>query len=116
AGAPSDGERVRALAAVTSEPRTLPNLVRPFAHWLRFVRERADNTVRAYEATLRVFVEFCADGGLTEPQAVTRRHIELYLAWLRQTRSSTGATANRHLHALRTFWTYLLREDIATRN
>jgi len=90
-----------------------------FLQWLRFVRERSDDTVAAYGYDLASFLRFCADGGLVRPADVKVRHIELYMAWLRQTprrRRGPGkhsaATANRHLGALRAFFVYLVREEI----
>jgi site-specific recombinase XerD len=38
--------------------------------------------------------------------------VEAYLVWLRQARQASPQTANRHLHALRTFFHYLRREGI----
>ena len=94
-----------------------------FLQWLRFVRERSDDTVAAYGYDLASFLRFCADGGLVRPADVKVRHIELYMAWLRQTprrRRGPGkhsaATANRHLAALRAFFVYLIREEIVTGN
>jgi site-specific recombinase XerD len=38
------------------------------------------------------------------------------LGWLQAERGLAASSANRHLHALRTFWQYLVREGIATTN
>jgi site-specific recombinase XerD len=87
-----------------------------FLQHLKFIRERSQHTVDAYGHDLESFLRFCVEGGITRADQVTFRHVELYLAWLRQTRGSKPATANRHLHCLRTFWTYLIRTDAATTN
>jgi site-specific recombinase XerD len=95
-----------------------------FLRWFRFVRERSEHTVNAYAFDLAAFLRFCDLGGLHRPADVKVRHVEAFVAWIRQTprrtRGGTGnhsvATANRHLHALRAFFYYLQREEIVDRN
>lgn len=101
---------------VIAGPPTLASSLPRFLQWLRFVRERSDNTVQSYAQDLRSFVEFTRAGGVTDPEAVTYQMIEAYQAWLRQARQTKATTANRHLHALRTFFGYLYRERIVSRN
>ena len=95
---------------------TIDALVPQFLRWLKFVRERRENTVLAYGHDLANFLRFGAITGLRDPAAIKPRHVELYMAWLRQERKVTTATANRHLHALRTFYTYLIREEACSHN
>jgi len=94
-----------------------------FLSWLKFVRERSDATVAAYGFDLSAFLRFCTEGGLVRPVDVKVKHVELYMAWLRQTPNRkrrpglhSAATANRHLGALRTFFKFLDREEVITRN
>jgi site-specific recombinase XerD len=111
-------------AVLVSADDSLEALAARFLQWLKFVRERSDDTVAAYGYDLASFLGFCADGGLVRPADVKVRHVELYMAWLRQTprrtRGGTGnhsaATANRHLAALRAFFAYLNREEILVGN
>jgi site-specific recombinase XerD len=120
---------LNALVPVASAPLvatddSLAAHVTRFLHWFRFVRERSTHTIDAYTSDLKMFLEFAALGGLTRPEGVKVKHVELYMAWLRQTprrtRGGTGnhsvATANRHLHAVRAFFYYLEREEIVDRN
>jgi integrase/recombinase XerD len=111
-------------AVLVSADDSLEALAARFLQWLKFVRERSDDTVAAYGYDLASFLGFCADGGLLRAEDVKVRHVELYMAWLRQTprrtRGGTGnhsaATANRHLAALRAFFAYLNREEILVGN
>ncbi|HUG36466.1 MAG TPA: site-specific integrase, partial [Candidatus Limnocylindrales bacterium] len=93
---------------------TLEALAPRFLTWLQFVRRRSENTIRAYEADLRVFLAFAHQAELVQPEDVNFRHLEFYLGWLQTERHAKPATANRHLHALRAFWRWARREGITT--
>lgn len=108
--------RVPGDGALTTPAPTLRVLAPQFLRWLRFVRERSANTVTAYTFDLETFVAFAEAHGLTAPAQVRVQHVEGYTAWLRQTKGLKAASANRHLHALRSFWKWMQREEIATRN
>jgi site-specific recombinase XerD len=87
-----------------------------FLKWLSFVRQRRENTVRSYGEDLKTFLIFCAGADLVKPADVDFRHIEFYLGWLQMERGLKASSANRHLHALRTFWKWMTREGITTTN
>ena len=87
-----------------------------FLTWLGFVRQRRENTVRSYGEDLKTFLLFCAGADLTKPGDVDFRHVEFYLGWLQMERGLKPSSANRHLHALRTFWRWMIREGITTTN
>jgi site-specific recombinase XerD len=95
---------------------TLAAHVGPFLNTLKYVRERSEHTVMAYGHDLATFLRFCNLAGLETPDQVKAKHIELYVAWLRQERGAAKATAKRHLSCLREFWRFLEREEITTRN
>jgi integrase/recombinase XerD len=97
-------------------PRTLSVLVPVFLRWFSLIRRRSANTVRAYEADLVTFLAFCAQAGLTHPEAVKVQHVDVYLGVLLERDGLQPASVNRHLHALRSFWRWLQREGIARDN
>jgi integrase/recombinase XerD len=103
-------------AIALARPRTLTDLVPPFLRWFQLVRLRTPNTVAAYGYDLSRFLEFCEQAELTTPAAVDFRHVEFYLGWLQTTHQASPQTANRHLHCLRAFWRWLVREGLATVN
>jgi site-specific recombinase XerD len=107
---------VTPAGALVTPAVTLRTLLPKFLAWLRFVRERSENSVLAYEYDLESFVAFAEQGGLTDPNAVKAQHIEAYGAWLRQVRGLSASSVNRHRYAIKTFYRYLIREDIAPRN
>jgi len=106
----------RPIALEIAYGRTLADLVPAFLKWFQFVCRRSDNTVRAYADDFKAFLGFCAAAKLERPEQVTFRHIEFYLGWLQKERGVKPQSANRHLHALRSLYRYLVREEIVTTN
>ena len=96
--------------------RTVADYAPVFLKWLSFVRQRRENTVRSYGKDLKTFVGFCEQAGLSKPDDVSFRHLEFYLGWLQKERGVKATTANRHVHALRTFWKWMVREEITMKN
>jgi site-specific recombinase XerD len=96
--------------------RTLAEYAPVFLKWLGFVRKRQASTVRSYGEDLKTFLRFCEEAGLSKPDDVSFRHLEFYIGWLQQERGLQPASANRQIHALRTFWKWMLREALTTRN
>jgi site-specific recombinase XerD len=87
-----------------------------FLKWLDFVRQSRENTVRSYGEDLKTFLAFCEQAELSKPDDVSFGHLEFYLGWLQTERGLKATSANRHVHALRTFWKWMVREEITTRN
>jgi site-specific recombinase XerD len=113
----SGGALVRGGAPLLAQrDRTLADYAPVFLKWLSFVRQRRENTVRSYGEDLKTFVGFCEQAGLSKPDDVSFRHLEFYLGWLQKERGVKATTANRHVHALRTFWKWMVREEIAMKN
>lgn len=103
-------------ALLAPRDRTLAEYAPVFLTWLGFVRQRRPNTVRSYGEDLKVFLRFCPTAGLAKPGDVDFRHLEFYLGWLQMERGLKPSSANRHLHALRTFWKWMVREGITPTN
>ncbi|HUG35668.1 MAG TPA: tyrosine-type recombinase/integrase [Candidatus Limnocylindrales bacterium] len=108
--------RIPDVVSLTPRDRTLADYAPVFLQWLSFVRQRRAHTVRSYGEDLKTFLIFCASAGLTTPDVVRFQHVEFYLGWLQMERGLKPSSANRHLHALRTFWKWMLREGITTSN
>jgi integrase/recombinase XerD len=103
-------------AFLAQRDRTLAEYAPAFLNQLSFVRQRSENTVRSYGEDLKTFLRFCEQAGLSQPDEVSFRHLEFYLGWLQKERGLTATSANRHLHALRTFWQWMVREGITVKN
>jgi site-specific recombinase XerD len=96
--------------------RALAEYAPVFLKWLGFVRKRQASTVRSYGEDLKTFLGFCETAGLSKPDDVSFRHLEFYIGWLQEARGLKPRSANRQIHALRTFWKWMVREEITTRN
>ncbi len=85
---------------------TLHNEVTQFLNFCRIEKGLSNNSLEAYAADLRKFVEFSAEkcDGIPDVELV-RSHVELLY------RSGLGArSVARHLSTLRNFYSFLLRE------
>src|SRR3972149_373271 len=81
-----------------------------FLEFMRVERGNSPATVEAYKTDLHDFLQrVMFDGGLTEWQEVTHRHLR---GWLRQLadESKAQATVRRRIAAVRSLWKFLLRE------
>jgi site-specific recombinase XerD len=87
-----------------------------FLRWFRFIRRRSENTCVNYGRDLSSFLTFAAQAGLERPDEVRYQHIEAYLGHLQLNRGVSPRTANRHLHALRSWWKWMTRERLAPDN
>jgi integrase/recombinase XerD len=101
---------------LAARDRTLAEYAPVFLKWFGFVRQRRENTVRSYGEDLKMFLGFCEQAGLAKPDDVSFRHLEFYLGWLQTERGLQARSANRHVHALRTFWKWMVREEVTMKN
>jgi hypothetical protein len=102
--------------SLTTAGRTLPELAPVFLKWFSLIRRRSENTCRVYQADLAAFLAFCAQAGLAHPDDVRVQHVEFFMGLLQEQRGLQAASVNRHLHALRSWWKWMQREEITVRN
>ena len=83
-----------------------------FKAYLLLERSLAENTIEAYGRDVRKLVEFLV---LKEydlnPQAIQTEHLEAFILWLNELGLGARSQA-RMLSALKTFYRYMLREDL----
>ncbi|MHB1350560.1 MAG: site-specific tyrosine recombinase XerD [Desulfobulbaceae bacterium] len=87
----------------------------PFLHFLTAERRLAANTVAAYGADLRFFLDYLAAHGPSDPDAVTSEHLRGFLRHCHDRKISARSNARR-LAALRAFFGYLVREKVMAAN
>ncbi|OPX83769.1 MAG: Tyrosine recombinase XerD [Pelotomaculum sp. PtaB.Bin104] len=90
-------------------------LLEEFIYHLDVERGLAENTLSSYRLDLNGYMAFCRDGGLGTLEQADRNTVMSYL-WQLQLAGCAPATIARHLAALRSFYKYLLREDLITRD
>jgi integrase/recombinase XerC len=97
------------------------NEIGDFLDYLTFERNVSPNTIIAYRDDLESFIAFLCNDYLSmgrdqlDLKRVDHLTIRSYLASLSR-RKLSRATAARHLSALRTFFKYLVREDVVEAN
>lgn len=99
----------------------MTNEIGDFLDYLTFERNVSPNTIIAYRDDLESFIGFLCNDYLTigrdqlDLKRVDHLTIRSYLASLSR-RKLSRATAARHLSALRTFFKYLVREELVEAN
>jgi integrase/recombinase XerC len=98
-----------------------PSFIRQFVHYLSAEKNASPHTCRAYERDLEAFEKFLKNSGISlsatgtvEMEKVDRLAIRRYLSFLhRKNRKSSIA---RKISTLRSFFKYLVREQLVTSN
>ena len=85
-------------------------LVEDFFSYLLIDRSLSENTIKSYEFDLKAFYVFLEDAAF-DFMNVTRDVLQGYLAYLYD-RGLNTATVSRHLSAIRSFYDYLLLENV----
>lgn len=96
-------------------PSTLGEWQERFQEYMRVVRQASKHTMRAYTRDLLGFREYLEEQGITLPEEVKRRHIRGYLATQHQAQNK-ASTLMRKLSSLRSFFRYLMRNEILEHN
>ncbi|EFS00282.1 tyrosine recombinase XerC [Listeria seeligeri] len=86
-----------------------------FLDYLHSERNYSENTSTAYENDLIDFRRFLNEQAITEYSQVTFLDVRIYLTELKQ-KSFSRTTVARKISSLRSFYTFLLRENVITEN
>jgi site-specific recombinase XerD len=110
--------RILPAPVVTLELGTRPTLracLPVYLRYLLFTQSKALLTVLAYGQDLRAFIVWCETRGVVYPDQVTHREFDTYCG-ARTASGLRGTTVARTIHAARSLWKWLQREDYATRD
>jgi len=106
---------------VTIPGLTKHNLIHQFIHYLSAEKNASPHTCRAYEKDLEEFENFLKSSGIylsamqdIEMEKVDRLAIRRYLSFLH--RKNKKSSIARKISTLRSFFKYLVREQLATSN
>jgi integrase/recombinase XerC len=92
-----------------------PLWIERFLHHLQTERRLAENTRKHYRRDLHELHAWCEQGGISDWRDVQTRHVRHYAAQCHR-RGLSGRSIQRRLSALRSFYNYLLREQVVTLN
>lgn len=83
-----------------------------YIDYLKFQKNFSEHTIVAYQKDLIDFAEFLNDSPITEVQ---KKHIRSYISFLSQ-QNLESKTIRRKISAIRSFFRYLVKENICTTN
>ena len=94
-----------------------PLFIKAFLTWMAVQKGASEATQKAYAVDLGQLAEFLRSQGVSlgQPQAVTRRHIQAFLAWLFRKGDAKSSMA-RKLAAARSFFRFQQRGGRVTEN
>ncbi|MEO5984573.1 MAG: tyrosine-type recombinase/integrase [Ferruginibacter sp.] len=94
-------------------PRPL-QLIQSFLNYLKYQKRYSQHTILAYESDLTAFFDFVqVQFNESEVKAFVPAYIKTWLAGLKEHKISTK-TINRKISSLKTFFKFLLREQLLT--
>lgn len=86
-----------------------------FLHHLKIERRLAENTWKHYQRDLNQVAEFCSQNSIHNWSELDTHKVRHFTAQCHR-RGLGGRSIQRHLSALRTFFNYLLREQVVKNN
>lgn len=89
--------------------------VTSFLDYLEGVKQASPHTLRAYRRDLKIFLEHLAMIKIEDPEKIKRVHIRGFLAKLHK-KEHKPSTLNRILSTLRSFFRFLLRQEVLLQN
>ncbi len=92
------------------EENVVEKYIDQFLSWLSLEKGRQPSTVKSYAYELKRFSDFIAQKGIHVPHEVKKQDIRAFLASLARTNDKTSRA--RSLSCIRSFFEYLVREDI----
>ncbi|MFT4301325.1 MAG: tyrosine recombinase XerC [Desulfovibrio sp.] len=111
----------RAAGIAGSDDKAKPDrstlFIEAFLTWMAVQKGASEATLKAYGVDLAQLANFLRDQGvnLAQPQTVTRRHIQAFLAWLFRKGEAKSSMA-RKLAATRSFFRFQQRGGRVTEN
>ncbi|MDD4702068.1 MAG: tyrosine recombinase XerC [Desulfovibrio sp.] len=106
-----------AASAGKAEPDRSALFIEAFLTWMAVQKGASEATLKAYGVDLTQLAEFLRTQGVSlgQPQSVTRRHIQAFLAWLFRKGEAKSSMA-RKLAASRSFFRFQQRGGRVTEN
>ncbi|NMD42694.1 MAG: site-specific tyrosine recombinase XerD [Firmicutes bacterium] len=93
----------------------MQTLLEQFSHYLTVEKGLARNTVDSYRRDLTIFFAFLEQQGIASPSKVNRNLITSYLLGLKEA-GRASSTISRNVASIRSFFTFLVQEDLLEEN
>ncbi|MHC5268016.1 tyrosine recombinase XerC [Enterococcus sp. LJL98] len=92
------------------------NWLYEFVRYLSIERGYSVQTQNAYEKDILDFIQFLEDSGDSAYLRIDYRDVRIYLSFLMNEKQYSRNTTNRKIASLRSFYQYLLRQEIIAEN
>lgn len=88
-------------------------ILRGFKTYLKLERSLSENTIHSYTHDIKLFIHFLEENGYqgVSPEQIEPKHIQEFLVWVTMS-GKAAASQSRFLSGLRTFYKYLLTEEL----
>jgi integrase/recombinase XerC len=86
-----------------------------FLQYIQYIKHYSPHTVRSYRNDLEQFFAFCSFGTGEDETVIDHHQIRNWIVELME-KGNSARTTNRKISALKTYFRYLLREEIVTVN
>ena len=93
----------------------MERILKDFIYYLSVERGLADNTLDSYQRDLKKFLQFLKKHNIKDFHEVSRTHISQFLLE-QQEKGLAPSTLTRNLASIRSFYNFLLREQIIQEN
>ena len=91
------------------------SLKNEYLNYLKFQKNYSDKTIESYQRDIDHFIDYCKKECINDFNDVSYNYLRGYLASLHD-KNLTNNTINHRLSALRTFYNYLVKQDILDDN
>ena len=93
----------------------MERILKDFIYYLSVERGLADNTLDSYQRDLKKYLQFLKKHGINDYHGISRTHISQFLLEQKE-KGLAPSTLTRNLASIRSFYNFLLREQIIQEN
>jgi integrase/recombinase XerC len=86
-----------------------------FLQYIQYIKHYSPHTVRSYRKDLEQFFVFCVIDANADESLIDHHHIRSWIVELME-KGNSARTTNRKISSLKTYFRYLLKENIVTTN
>lgn len=90
-------------------------LINRFLEYIKSYRKYSENTLHSYQKDLKNFLSYLKENEITEINRISKRTIQRFMIYLSEKKLSSR-TISRNLSALRSFYNFLLFNDLVDNN
>ncbi|HBN83356.1 MAG TPA: site-specific tyrosine recombinase XerD, partial [Clostridiales bacterium] len=91
------------------------NYVEEYIDYLHVDKNLSTNTIMSYNRDLKIFLEYLARTGITDPEEVDQNDLKRYLREMRILNKS-NATILRYIATIKSYFTFLIDANVCTEN